>query len=126
MVLQIAAFVLLTAFSSFFQKKAPSKVEWLVETEYDFGEIPQHEPVRYSFTFKNISDQPLIIENVRTSCGCTGTTWSQEPVPVDSVGSVVLEYDAALTGEFRKYARVFFNGQRKAEKLWVSGFVFVE
>lgn len=126
MILQTAAVFLIVTFSTFFQVEGPAKVEWLVETEYDFGEIPQHESVRYTFTFKNISDQPITIDNVRTSCGCTGTTWSQTPVPADSVGSVVLEYDAALPGEFRKYARVFFKGQRKAEKLWVSGFVFVE
>ncbi len=108
------------------QPTAEPLVAWLDETEYEFGDIPHNEPVQHTFSFKNISGEALTIDNVRTSCGCTGTTWNAAAVPVDSVGTIVLEFDAKQTGYFRKYARVFFTGQRRAERLWVTGYVLEE
>lgn len=119
MILAIYFFLL----TNIFHVQEEAKVVWLDEVEYEFGDIVRNEPVQHTFQFKNISGSPLTIDIVRTSCGCTGTTWSAEPIPVDSVGTIELEYDAKEPGYFRKYARVFFNGQRKAEKLWVTGFV---
>jgi len=114
------------SFLPYFQSDFSAVVEWQEETEYEFGDIALGKPVRHTFTFKNISEEPIVIDNVRTSCGCTGSTWEQAPVLPDSTGTIVLEYDAALQGYFRKYARVFFSSQRKAEKLWVTGFVLAE
>jgi len=122
----IFSLLLIMVFSAIQPADAGSKVVWLDETEYEFGDIPHDEPVQHTFTFKNISGEPLRIDNVRTSCGCTGTTWSFEPVSADSTSTIVLEYDAKQPGYFRKYAKVFFNGQRRAEKLWVTGFVLEE
>ncbi len=111
---------------AFLPAKTPVRIEWLGETEYEFGDIALGNPVQHTFTFQNKGEAPLTIDIVRTSCGCTGSTWTQTPVLPDSTGTVVLEYDAAVSGEFRKYARVFFSEQRKAEKLWVTGFVLAE
>ena len=38
---------------------------------YDFGEIAQAKPVSTDFTFTNNGDEPIIISDVVTSCGCT-------------------------------------------------------
>jgi len=122
----IFSLLLFIFFSTTHPSGADSKVVWLDQNEYEFGDIPRDEPVQHTFTFKNISGEPLRIDNVRTSCGCTGTTWSFEPIPADSTSAIVLEYDARQPGYFRKYAKVFFNGQRRAEKLWVTGFVLEE
>ncbi|MBK7872640.1 MAG: DUF1573 domain-containing protein [Saprospiraceae bacterium] len=122
----LALAIYFISFVSYFQSDFSDIIEWQAETEYEFGDIALGEPVQHTFTFKNLSDEPIVIDNVRTSCGCTGSTWVQAPVMPDSTGTIVLEYDAALPGYFRKYARVFFNHQRKAEKLWVTGFVLAE
>lgn len=119
MILAVYLFIV----ANVFQPTTSSKVVWLDETEHEFGDVEMNKPIQHTFTFKNISDAPLTIDNVRTSCGCTGTTWSDVPVLPDSTSTIVLEYDAKQAGYFRKYARVYFNGQRKAEKLWVIGFV---
>lgn len=102
---------------------ANNAVQWLDETEFDFGDIAPQKPVEHTFRFKNTSDAPLIIETVRTSCGCTGSTWDETPILPDSIGMINLEYDAKQGGYFRKYARVYFQGVRGAAKLWVTGFV---
>lgn len=41
--------------------------------EHNFGKVFTNEPVTTTFTFTNNSDVPVVIERVRTSCGCTTT-----------------------------------------------------
>ena len=98
-------------------------VEWLTEMEHDFGDIPYQKEVKHTFKFKNKSTEPLVIETIRTTCGCTGSTWDETPILPDSIGTITIEYDAKKGGYFRKNAKVFFAGKRDAERLWVSGFV---
>ena len=100
-----------------------SVVEWLTPTEHDFGDIPQGKPVPYYFKFKNTSDQPLIIENVRSTCGCTGLDWEDDVIPPGEEGKIKIEYDANKLGFFYKKITVFFNAQRKPEKLAITGYV---
>ena len=67
--------------------------EW--ETlEHDFGTIKEGEKVSYLYKFKNTGEVPLIIENVRPSCGCTAPNWSKEPIPVGGEGSVEVVFDS--------------------------------
>lgn len=102
---------------------SPSKVEWSGPLEHDFGDITHREPVEHDFAFKNISGEDLIIDNVRTSCGCTVPDWDETPIPADSIGHIKVQFDARDVGYFRKKIKVYFDGQRKAEKLYIEGFV---
>ena len=98
-------------------------VEWVSETEHDFGDMLHNEAQSVDFVFKNISDQAIVIDNVRPQCGCTAPDWDNTPIPPDSTGVIKITYDAYKGGYFRKKVKVFFSGQRKAEKLYVSGYV---
>jgi len=115
-IILLSVFTILAAFSV-------SKVEWLSATEHDFGNLKQGEPVTHLFEFKNISGEPFVIDNVRTSCGCTAPTWTFEPIETDSTNHIEIIFDAQKTGYFRKKIMVFFSGQRKSEKLYIEGFV---
>ncbi len=103
-----------------------SKVKWLSPLEHDFGDIQLNVDVAHYFKFVNISDELLTIDNVRTSCGCTASDWVAEPTAVADTSAVKITYDAAKPGYFRKKIKVFFHGQRKAEVLYVEGFVIEE
>lgn len=98
-------------------------VEWMVPKEHDFGDLQQGQPVDYYFKFKNVSNEPFVIDNIRTTCGCTAPNWSKEPVESDSTSQIKITYDARKTGYFRKKIRVFFSNQRKGEILFIEGFV---
>jgi uncharacterized protein DUF1573 len=98
-------------------------VEWLSPLEHDFGDLEQDIPVEHFFKFKNISGEPITIDNVRTTCGCTAPDWSLEPVEADSSNQLRIEFNAAKPGYFRKKIKVYFNSQRKAEILYIEGFV---
>ena len=65
------AAVLLTAFNSLGQNRFGGVVEF-DKTVHDFGDILQSDgPVSCSYSVKNISNEPLVIYNVVSSCGCT-------------------------------------------------------
>ncbi|MEZ4991521.1 MAG: DUF1573 domain-containing protein [Saprospiraceae bacterium] len=98
-------------------------VNWLSPTEHDFGDIPHNEPAHHTFRYRNVSSAPLVIDNIRPSCGCTVVNWEEAVIEPDSVGLIEVNYDAHLKGYFRKSMKVYFHGQRKAEKLWLEGFV---
>lgn len=98
-------------------------VEWQTTTEHDFGDLLKGESATFDFKFKNISDQPIVIENVRPACGCTAPNWDNIPILPDSTGILSITFDATKKGYFNKKIKVFFSGQRKGEKLYVEGFV---
>ncbi len=100
-----------------------SVVAWQTTTEHDFGDLLKGESVTFDFKFKNISDQPILIDNVRPDCGCTAPNWENIPTLPDSTGILSITFDATKKGYFNKKIKVFFSGQRKGEKLYVEGFV---
>lgn len=67
--------------------------EWEA-TEHDFGTINEGDQVTYTYKFKNTGEVPLIIENVRPSCGCTSPNWSKEPIPVGGEGVVEVLFNS--------------------------------
>lgn len=96
-------------------------VRWTTETDHDFGEIPAGKPARFVFQFQNILDEPVVLQTVRTTCGCTAADWPEAPIEPGKSGDVVIEFDANKIGTFRKKITVFFDKQRKAETLWIRG-----
>ena len=98
-------------------------VRWLSNRTYDFETITHAEPVTCFFRFKNTTDAPILIDNVRTTCGCTAPDWSAAPVAPDAVGEIKIIYDARKPGYFKKKIRVYFSHHRRAELLTIEGFV---
>jgi archaellum component FlaG (FlaF/FlaG flagellin family) len=95
--------------------------EWLVPKTHDFGNIPRHQEATYTFEYRNTGSEPLYIDNVRTSCGCTAPDWEEKPIPPGETGKINIIYDAADIGYFIKSIKVYFHGRRKADKLYIEG-----
>ncbi|MDR2805759.1 MAG: DUF1573 domain-containing protein [Dysgonamonadaceae bacterium] len=92
-------------------------------TTHDFGEIMQGEPQTFSFEFTNNSTAPVLIQNVRSSCGCTASAWTKEPVEPGKKGYVQATYNAAAAGAFSKTLTVTYSGSDKPIVLYVKGTV---
>lgn len=97
--------------------------EWLTPTTHDFGDLQLLVPATHDFKFKNTGDAPLLIDNVRSVCGCTATEWSEVPIAPGKGGFVRVVFDARKAGYFNKKVTVFFSHQKKGEKLFLEGFV---
>ena len=86
--LAIALTLVLSATGSRAQNKFGGRVE-LDRTVYDFGDIQTAQgPVSCTYTVRNISDKPVTILNVISSCGCTDVKWTKESIPAGGKGTI--------------------------------------
>lgn len=69
---------------------------------YDFGQIVKGSNAECDFTFQNKGKLPLIITEVKASCGCTVPIWTKEPVKPGGSGSVKVKYNTNTVGVFSK------------------------
>ncbi len=97
-------------------------IEW-EEMSYDFGEIPFNKPIQVDFSFKNPGMIPLIISEVKTSCGCTVADFPKQPVNSGASGIVSVTFDAKSPGYFSKTVTVYSNSQEGLTKLYIKGVV---
>ena len=90
------------------QSKNAGKVEWLVQ-QADTGEIPYGVPVTREYVVKNVSEEELVLTEVRSTCHCTVSDWTKEPIAPGATGTIRLTYDALKEGEFYKLFKVYTN-----------------
>lgn len=95
----------------------------LKQLGHDFGKIPQGRPVTHVFEVTNIGTEPLRIENVQASCGCTTPEWSYEPVKPGATTSIKVGYNSAAEGQFQKAVTIIYNGGL-TKTLQISGEVY--
>lgn len=93
------------------------------ESTHDFGEVKEEGgPITYDFEFTNSGAAPLIISNVKASCGCTTPAWSKEPVMPGEKGFIKAQYNPMnRPGAFNKSLTITSNGEATREILYIQG-----
>ena len=95
------------------------------KTLHDFGDISvQDGPQQCTFTVTNISEQPVVIYEVVSSCGCTDVQWTREPLQPGKSGTISATYnneDGAMP--FDKTLTVYLTGLKKPVTLHIRGVV---
>jgi hypothetical protein len=87
---------------------------------HNFGKIKQGEPVTATFTFTNTGDAPLVLTEVKGSCGCTATDYTKEALAPGKSGYVKATYNAASPGVFSKTVTVT-NSTGEVKLLIIKG-----
>ncbi len=119
-------FFILMVFSFQLQAQNKKQAEMIFkDTLHVFGTVWYQSEAVYEFTFKNTGNVPLIIKNVKSSCGCTVPEWSKEPVLPKQKGIIKVKYDTKKIGEFYKIITVYSNAVNSPVKLYVQGTVKV-
>jgi hypothetical protein len=85
-------------------EKVDGPVLTLEKTTYDFGDITQGDVVEHDFKFTNTGNQPLIITNVQTSCGCTQPEWPRDPIMPGAKGEIKVGFNS--NGKMNKQTKV--------------------
>lgn len=94
------------------------------EESYDFGKIMEGDPAVHEFRFKNVGDQPIVLGNVRASCGCTTPKWTREPVLPGDEGIIKASYSSrGRPGNFNKSITISSNATTPTKVLYIKGFV---
>jgi len=96
------------------------------EEKHDFGRIPQGTPVTTVFEFTNVGKEPLILTEVRPTCGCTIADYTKTPVKAGEKGSIKITYNAAVVMAFNKTIVVTSNAKTPTKYLVIVGEVFAK
>jgi hypothetical protein len=97
-------------------------IEWET-TSVDLGDVPIKKPVTVEFVFKNPGMVPIIISEVKPSCGCTVADFPKQPILSGAQGKITVTYDAELSGFFSKTVTVYSNTEDKVTELFIKGTV---
>ena len=93
------------------------------KTEHDFGKINEADGrVSVVFNFKNEGMAPLVLSNVRASCGCTTPTWTKEPIEPGQTGAITVTYNPnGRPGRFQKTVTITSNASEPTKKVYIKG-----
>jgi hypothetical protein len=93
--------------------------------EHNFGELKESQGVaKHVFEFTNTGNEPLILNSVRASCGCTTPRYSREPVLPGARGTVQVNFNPkGRSGPFRKHITIASNAQESTVILHIKGSV---
>ncbi|MFI3259672.1 MAG: DUF1573 domain-containing protein [Rikenellaceae bacterium] len=95
------------------------------ERSWDFGNIAESEGVvRHTFSLTNRSSKPVVILSIRSSCGCTTSEYSREPIAAGATTQIEVLFDPRYReGYFSKDIEIFNTATKEPEVLTVSGFI---
>lgn len=82
---------------------------------HDFGTIKEVDGVvECEFEFQNTGDEPLVILDVRTSCGCTTPSYPREPIAPGVKNKIKVSYNpAGRPGEFDRTVKIYTNANKR-------------
>ena len=94
------------------------------KTEHDFGEIEAKTPVETVFNYKNTGDAPLVITDIKSSCGCTvPQDWSREPLAPGDSGKFTVKFNGSGANKVTKTITVTANTEKGSEVVKITAFV---
>jgi hypothetical protein len=92
------------------------------ETTFDFGTIKQGDKVNFTFEFKNEGKVPLVVSDVKPSCGCTTPDWTKTPIAPGESGKIDVEFNSSgKSGIQVKNVTVFANIAEGSKILQLKG-----
>lgn len=91
------------------------------EEKHDFGKVPQGKPVTTDFVYTNVGEEPLILTEVKPTCGCTIADYTKTPVKKGEKGSIKITYNAAVEAPFNKTIVVTSNAKTPTKYLVIVG-----
>ena len=103
------------------QKPAQIKFD---KTTHNFGTFSEKEPkVSCVFTFSNIGEEPLVINQAIASCGCTVPEYTKTPIQPGEKGEIKVTYNGTgkFPGHFKKSITVRTNGAVEMTRLYIEG-----
>ena len=99
-----------------------------VRTEVDIkdksiflGKFDWQQEQKAVFTLKNTGTNPLVVDNVSTSCGCTSVDYSKEPIRPGNSISLNVTYKADHPEHFDKTITVYCNAASSPIVLQITG-----
>ena len=106
--------------SAMAQKPANIKFDKLT---HNFGTFSEKDPiVTCTFTYTNVGESPLIINQAVASCGCTVPEYDKDPVKPGERGTIRVRFDSnGKSGTQYKTIMIFSNSEDDVFELVITG-----
>lgn len=99
-----------------------AKIEFKTDV-IDYGTIEKGSDGVRVFEFTNTGNAPLIISNVRSTCGCTVPKKPEGPIMPGEKGEIQVKYDTNRVNPIRKTITVISNADTPTVALKIKGLV---
>ena len=81
-----------------------------VQPVFDFGEVLRGQAVTHTFVFRNVGDATLVVDRVKSTCGCTGVLLSEKSIPPGAEGTVKATFNSSrFQGKVEKKILLYSN-----------------
>ncbi|MCF1190698.1 DUF1573 domain-containing protein [Mangrovimonas sp. AS39] len=97
-----------------------AKIEFKTDV-IDYGTIEKGADGVRTFEFTNTGNAPLIITNVKSSCGCTVPEKPDGPIMPGDTGEIKVKYDTKRVMPIRKSITVTSNAETPTVVLKIKG-----
>lgn len=91
------------------------------KTVHDYGTVPFNGDGKCEFKFTNTGKEPLILTNVKSSCGCTVPQWPRQPILPGQSDVIKVEYKTNRVGKINKTITVMSNAKTPNVVLRIEG-----
>ncbi len=91
---------------------------------HNFGSFSEKSPkVTCVFTFTNVGDKALVINQAVASCGCTVPEYTKTPIQPGESGEIKVTYNGAgkFPGHFKKSITIRSNAKTEMVRLYIEG-----
>jgi len=89
----------------------------------NYGKINQGTEATRVFEFTNIGAAPLLIKEIKSSCGCAVPKKPEKPIMPGEKGFIEVSYDTKRLGGFSKAFTIFSNAKTERKSLKIKGHV---
>lgn len=121
----LVAIVMILAIGAQAQQTGP-QLTW-EDSNHNFGEVVIGDKVEHTYKFTNTGNEPLIITNVKPSCGCTlPKNWPRDPIMPGDSGELVIAFDSAgkPLGKLERTTAIISNAANtSANQIKFSAFI---
>lgn len=99
----------------------PTTVQ-IIDTVYNFGQVPEGQMVEYNYRFRNTGKNPLVVAKATASCGCTVPEKPENPIAPGEVGFIKVKFDSnKRPGQVQKTITVTSNAEPPFPALILEG-----
>lgn len=94
------------------------------EKEHDFGTIVNGTSVETTFKYTNTGNAPLVVSNIKSTCGCTiPSDWSREPLAPGESSEFTVKFNGKGSNQVQKTVTMTTNTEKGSETVKIKAFV---
>lgn len=91
---------------------------------HDFGEIENGTPVETTFSYTNTGKSPLVVTDIKSTCGCTvPQDWSKDPLMPGESSQFTVKFNGKGANKVSKTVTLTTNTEKGQEQVRITAFI---